>query len=175
LRSITVVGELVGWQRRSVMLQPACVTSSQKRLGPGSTLVGLEKWFLPKVLVAVCSVSVVTSYPCDDQGLDGRYVAVGRADMQRHFTCWPSRLVEWWRLDHGQRCSSDKVALWHCSGRGCRDSICSTVLDAVVFGANSYAMLSFSSKETGQRRSGAARHVVLWGFPLGLCVELCCC
>jgi len=63
----------------------------------------------------------------------------------------------------GQRCSSDKVALWHCSGRSCGDSICSTVSDAVVFGANSYAMLSFSSKETGQRRGDAARHVAPWG------------
>ena len=47
--------------------------------------------------------------------------------------------------------------------------------DAVVFGANSYAMLRFSSKETGQRRDDVARHVVPWGSPLGLCVELCCC
>jgi hypothetical protein len=33
---------------------------------------GLEEGFLPQVFVAVCSVSVVLSYSCDDQGLDGR-------------------------------------------------------------------------------------------------------
>lgn len=75
----------------------------------------------------------------------------------------------------GQRCSSDKVASMALQRKELWSIYTPWLLDAVMFGANSYAMLSFSSKETGQRRGDAAIHVVPWGSPLGLCVELCCC
>ena len=83
--------------------------------------------------------------------------------------------MEWWRLDLGR---DARVIKWPygIAANGALEYLHSTAFRlAVVFGANSYVMLSFSSKETGQRRGDAARHVVPWGSPLGLCVELCCC
>jgi len=64
------------------MLPPAGVMSCWKRPPPGPTLLGWRKGFcLMLCFVAEVFCKVVTSYSCDDQGLDGRYVAVGRADF----------------------------------------------------------------------------------------------
>ena len=55
------------------MLPPAGVMSCWKRPPPGPTLLGWRKGFyLLLCFVAEVFCKVVTSYSCDDQGLDCR-------------------------------------------------------------------------------------------------------